>query len=118
MAFQSLLAAQTKKKKEEKNQASFRKLAIPMMALGAGADIYSTHKALNRPGTYEKNPIYGERPGLGKMILIRGLGTAASTYLLDDVAKKNPKTAKIAAGLLSGLGMYIAHHNSKQGTKK
>lgn len=79
-------------------------LTVLAMMGGAGADVYSTEKALSsNPNAYETNPLM--RGGTGARIGIKAATTGAEAFLLSKLAHNHPK---LANGLGIGIGAIQA----------
>lgn len=86
------------------------------LAAGNGLDAVSTELALQRPNTYEANPIM--RGGTASRLGIKAASTVGSGLLLDLLAKRHPKLAN-ALGFGTGGAMgAIGVRNLKQGSKR
>lgn len=83
-----------------------------ILAIGAGADLLSTERALARcPSCYEKNP-------LGQSRALRvGLATAfttGETFLVCRLSRRHRTMAKVVIVALVGGKLLIAAHNWRQ----
>lgn len=100
--------------KEEVENVKSMTPYLVALHLSAAADIYSTHRCVNiRETCNEANPIYGKKPSLSKLILIRGGSSLVSHLILVEISKKNPRTAKTTAISLSLVGFGVAALNMR-----
>ncbi|HVB34175.1 MAG TPA: hypothetical protein VNJ52_07395 [Patescibacteria group bacterium] len=96
------------------------KLQISADALMIGAsalDVASTRSALAR-GNYEANPLYGSRPSLGRLLLVKAafvVPVAIGNSFLDRRTRGQPLSKRseilIPALILSVPQLWAAHHN-------
>ena len=93
----------------------FSKIGLPALIGGNVADLATTLQAISSGRAQEANPAM--RGSTGKMIAMKAGTTAAEAYLLDRLAKKNPKAAFLAALAIGGFGAGLAVHNSRVGKK-
>lgn len=89
--------------------------SLAAMLGGHILDALSTHAALKRPGVEEANPVFGKRPGLGKLLGIKAAGAIPTAILLDKMHDKHPKLTKALALAIGGVGAGIAMRNNQQG---
>jgi len=80
---------------------------------GRAADIASTQYALNNGGCKEANPIYGDNPSTGKMILISaavvGATWLAVEYWIDEEDREIARNW--IYGLQAAISVSVAAHN-------
>jgi len=85
------------------------KLAAGWFVTGHFADYYTTESLLNDPRYYEKNPILGEHPSDGKLILYFSITGIAAL----GIAHFWPDTRHWILWPYGGAGFYWANHNRK-----
>ncbi|HVB97984.1 MAG TPA: hypothetical protein VNJ12_01450 [Candidatus Dormibacteraeota bacterium] len=93
-------------------------IAADALMIGASAlDVASTRSAV-RGGNYEANPLYGARPGLGRLVLVKAafdVPVAVGSYFLGRRTRDEPrwKRAEILmpALILAIPQLWAAHHN-------
>ena len=67
----------------------------------AAADVWTTHRGLKKPGTYERNPLLGKEPSLGKLILAK--------FVLGNFMLNNYESWEI--NVLNIGHVYAIHNN-------
>ena len=78
-------------------------------AMGHGADIASTEKALDNPNNYEMNPILGKHP-TDTEIAVWGVATTMGVLIVAD---RIPQIRKPLLFILGTLGFGLSYHNSQ-----
>ena len=78
------------------------------------ADYVSTEIALQRPGTYEMNPL-GQTPA--NRIVLKSVGTTAQLLVVRYMGRRNPKTARVVGWTAGAFLTGIAAHNMQQGRR-
>lgn len=89
------------------------RLALLALAVGQAADAWTTHAALARGGA-ERNPFYGRRPSLARVVGMKASVMVPIAWLLDHHYSRKPKTAVGLSGLLGAVGAGLAVHNARQ----
>jgi hypothetical protein len=96
-------------------------VADALMVGSAALDVASTRSALAE-GNHEGNPIYGARPGLGRLLAIKAafiLPIAAGNNFLDRHSRGGSRRSRaeilIPSLILSIPEIWAAHHNWKLG---
>lgn len=105
------------KERQKANQASFRKVGWPALAIGGVADGLSTHQGLKNPNLQETNPLFGKNPSGAKIGAIKGVTGAVQALALDRLAKNKPKLAKGIAIGIGTLQAAIAANNMRLANK-
>lgn len=93
-------------------------IAADVLMVGASAlDVASTRSALAE-GNYEANPLYGTRPGLGRLLAIKAafvLPIAAANVFVDRYTSHEPRWKRseilIPSAIFSVPEIWAAHHN-------
>ena len=85
--------------------------------VGQGSDAYTTINALDSGGCKEVNPILGEDPSSGSIILIKIAATGACVLIAEYILDGHPKQQEYrnwAYGALAVIGGGAAIWNSSQ----
>ena len=99
----------------DRNHDRLHKIGHPAVVAGNIMDLATTVQAIREGRAREANPLM--RGSTGKMVAVKAATTAAEVYLLEQLAKKHPKAAFVAALTLGGIGAGLAAHNSRVGKK-
>lgn len=101
--------------KEEVERDNIRKAMPYIIASDVAAvlDVASTEVCLQvNPDCYETNSsIYGRRPSLGRLLLIRGGVQVGFHFLMREIAKKNPEAAKWGSITMASVSLYAFGNN-------
>jgi hypothetical protein len=104
---------QTAQGGEKDQRGLYRKVGLPIMLGGIGADLATTHHVMKQGGR-EANPAYGDNASFGKVAAINAALAAGIALALDTVAKKHPKAATAAAAGIGGVRGAVAVRNLRQ----
>ena len=67
----------------------------------AAADVWTTHRGLKEPGTYEVNPLLGKHPSLEKLIITK--------VVLGTIMLNNYESWEVNA--INIIHVYVVHNN-------
>jgi hypothetical protein len=102
--------------KEESNWTTWNKVTLGAAIGGQAADIASTQSALNR-GCTEANPVFGDDPSTGKMILVKSIVLGATLGITEYMYAGHEDQQEIRNwmfGTLAVVGFGAAGWNSSQ----
>jgi hypothetical protein len=94
----------------------FHVIGLPALLGGTACDIGSTLWALQHPGVYEANPLYGRHPSAVRLLVTSAAVTFPAVVLLESRAHHgHPRLALWMAVALGSFHASLAIHNLRVG---
>jgi hypothetical protein len=88
------------------------KIALGAAVGGSVLDVHSTNSALNR-GCVEANPLLGENPSVGSLILLKAVGIGLIYVISEYLVKPKDRqlVRNVGYGAIGLVGVGAAVHN-------
>lgn len=92
-----------------KDSRSHEILRAAILIVAAGLDIHSTLRATRTPGIGEKNSwLYGKRPTLGRMLIVKSVTNGALLYAAHKTAEKTGRVEGMMPVAIAGAKQAAA----------